>query len=69
MAFVLAALAIVVRLAIGPWYAFQRHRRPVIVTGTTIVTFLMVVPSQNTQNRARVRPITRPRAAPAAARR
>jgi low affinity Fe/Cu permease len=51
VAFVLAALTIVVWLATGPLFAFSDTWQLVINTGTTIVTFLMVFLIQNTQNR------------------
>jgi low affinity Fe/Cu permease len=51
LAFVLAALIIVVWLVSGPLFEFSDTWQLVINTGTTIVTFLMVFLIQNTQNR------------------
>jgi low affinity Fe/Cu permease len=51
LAFVLAALIIVVWLVSGPLFGFSDTWQLVINTGTTIVTFLMVFLIQNTQNR------------------
>lgn len=49
--FVLACAIIVVWLVTGPLFAFSDTWRPVINTGTTIITFLMVFLIRNTQNR------------------
>ena len=46
-----AALIIVVWAVTGPIFKFSDTWQPVINTGTTIVTFLMVFLIQNTQNR------------------
>ena len=51
MAFILAALAVVVWGLTGPMFGFSDTWQLVINTGTTIVTFLMVFLIQNTQNR------------------
>jgi low affinity Fe/Cu permease len=51
LAFVLAAVIIVVWLVSGPLFGFSDTWQLVINTGTTIVTFLMVFLIQNTQNR------------------
>jgi low affinity Fe/Cu permease len=51
LAFVLAALIVVVWLVTGPLFRFSDTWQLVINTGTTIVTFLMVFLIQNTQNR------------------
>ena len=51
MAFILAALVIVVWAVTGPIFGFSDTWQLVINTGTTIVTFLMVFLIQNTQNR------------------
>jgi low affinity Fe/Cu permease len=51
LAFVLAAVTIVVWLVSGPLFGFSDTWQLVINTGTTIVTFLMVFLIQNTQNR------------------
>ena len=51
MAFVLAALFILVWLVTGPIFHFSDTWQLVINTATTIVTFLMVFVIQNTQNR------------------
>lgn len=47
----LACGIIVVWLVTGPLFAFSDTWRPVINTGTTIITFLMVFLIRNTQNR------------------
>ena len=49
--FVIAVLVIVVWIATGPVFGFSDTWQLVINTGTTIVTFLMVFLSQNTQYR------------------
>src|SRR5438477_4437729 len=51
LAFVLAAATIAVWLVTGPIFGFSDTWRLVINTGTTVVTFLMVLLIQNTQNR------------------
>jgi low affinity Fe/Cu permease len=51
MAFMLAALSIVVWLGSGPLFGFSDTWQLVINTGTTIITFLMVFLIQNSQNR------------------
>ena len=51
MAFILAALIVLVWAASGPMFHFGDTWQLVINTGTTIVTFLMVFLIQNTQNR------------------
>ncbi|MDM7921142.1 MAG: low affinity iron permease family protein [Pyrinomonadaceae bacterium] len=51
LAFVMAALVVVVWGVTGPLFAFSDTWQLVINTGTTIVTFLMVFLIQNTQNR------------------
>ncbi len=51
IAFILAALVIVVWAVTGPMFQFNDTWQLVINTGTTIVTFLMVFLIQNTQNR------------------
>lgn len=51
LAFILAALVIVVWAITGPMFHFNDTWQLVINTGTTIVTFLMVFLIQNTQNR------------------
>jgi len=50
-AFAVAAAALVVWAALGPFYQFSDTWQLVINTGTTIVTFLMVFLIQHTQNR------------------
>ena len=50
-AFVGAAAIIVLWMLSGPIFDFSDTWRLVINTGTTIITFLMVVLIQNTQNR------------------
>ncbi|MGH2453512.1 MAG: low affinity iron permease family protein [bacterium] len=51
MAFVIAALVVVLWALTGPLFRFSDTWQLVINTGTTIVTFLMVFLIQNTQNR------------------
>jgi low affinity Fe/Cu permease len=51
LAFALAAATIVVWGVTGPVFRFSDTWQPVINTGTTVVTFLMVFLIQNTQNR------------------
>jgi len=51
MAFILAALAVVVWGLTGPMFGFSDTWQLVINTSTTIVTFLMVFLIQATQNR------------------
>lgn len=51
MAFLVAALTIVIWGAIGPFVGFSDTWQLVINTSTTIITFLMVFLIQNTQNR------------------
>jgi low affinity Fe/Cu permease len=51
VAFMVAALVIVVWAITGPLFHFSDTWQLVINTGTTIVTFLMVFLIQNTQNR------------------
>ncbi len=51
LAFLLAALIIVVWGITGPLFSFSDTWQLVINTGTTIITFLMVFLIQNTQNR------------------
>jgi low affinity Fe/Cu permease len=51
LAFILAALTIVIWALTGPLFQFNDTWQLVINTGTTIVTFLMVFLIQNTQNR------------------
>ncbi len=51
LAFLLAALVIVVWAATGPLFHFGDTWQLVINTGTTIITFLMVFLIQNSQNR------------------
>ncbi len=49
---IVAAFLIIVLWAFtGPIFDFKRHLAIIINTGTTIVTFLMVILLQNTQNR------------------
>jgi low affinity Fe/Cu permease len=50
-AFLLALTVIVVWIVTGPVFNYSDTWQPVINTGTTIVTFLMVFLIQNTQNR------------------
>jgi len=49
--FMLAVLVIVIWAVTGPLFGFSDTWQLVINTGTTIITFLMVFPIQNTQNR------------------
>ena len=51
MAFIVAAVIIVIWAATGPIFHFSDTWQLVINTSTTIVTFLMVFLIQNTQNR------------------
>ena len=51
IAFLLAALVILVWIVTGPMFNYSDTWQLVINTGTTIVTFLMVFLIQNTQNR------------------
>lgn len=51
IAFLLAALAIIIWAITGPLFNYSDTWQLVINTGTTIVTFLMVFIIQNTQNR------------------
>jgi low affinity Fe/Cu permease len=51
LAFIIAALGIVVWAATGPLFGFGDTWQLVINTSTTIITFLMVFLIQNTQNR------------------
>jgi low affinity Fe/Cu permease len=51
LAFILAALVIIVWAASGPLFKFSDTWQLVVNTGTTIVTFLMVFLIQNSQNR------------------
>ena len=51
VAFMLAALSIVVWLGSGPLFGFSDTWQLVVNTGTTIITFLMVFLIQNSQNR------------------
>jgi len=51
LAFILAFLVIIVWAVTGPIFGYSDTWQLVINTGTTIVTFLMVVLIQNTQNR------------------
>jgi low affinity Fe/Cu permease len=51
MAFVVAALIVVVWALTGPAAGFSDTWQLIINTGTTIITFLMVFLIQNTQNR------------------
>ena len=50
-AFVLAVVVIIVWAATGPVFHFSDTWQPIINTGTTIITFLMVFLIQNSQNR------------------
>ncbi|MGB9476542.1 MAG: low affinity iron permease family protein [Candidatus Udaeobacter sp.] len=50
-AFTIAVVVIVIWAATGPTFHFSNTWQLIINTGTTIVTFLMVCPIQNTQNR------------------
>ena len=49
--FGIAVLTVIAWAATGPVFGYSDTRQPVINTGTTIVTFLMVFLIQNTQNR------------------
>lgn len=49
-AFVAAVLLIVAWLISGPFFGFSETWQLIINTGTTIITFLMVVIIQHTQN-------------------
>lgn len=51
LAFLLAAVVVLVWLVTGPLFNYSDTWQLVINTGTTIVTFLMVFLIQNTQNR------------------
>src|SRR5262249_16837551 len=51
VAFIVAVLAILAWVALGPVFRFSDSWQLVINTATTIVTFLMVFLIQNTQNR------------------
>ncbi|HET9699161.1 MAG TPA: low affinity iron permease family protein [Terriglobales bacterium] len=51
VAFVLAALSVIIWAFLGPRYGYSNTWQLVINTGTTIITFLMVFLIQNTQNR------------------
>ncbi len=51
LAFLVAAVVIVVWAVTGPIFGFSDTWQLVINTGTTIITFLMVFVIQNTQNR------------------
>ena len=51
LAFVLAALSVVVWAFLGPRHHYSDTWQLVINTGTTVITFLMVFLIQNTQNR------------------
>ena len=51
IAFLLAALAVIVWAATGPMFRYSDTWQLVINTSTTIITFLMVFLIQNTQNR------------------
>jgi low affinity Fe/Cu permease len=51
VAFVIAAVLVIVWAASGPFFHFSDTWQLVINTSTTIVTFLMVFLIQNTQNR------------------
>jgi low affinity Fe/Cu permease len=51
LAFVIAALVVIVWAISGPLFKFSTTWQLVINTGTTIVTFLMVFLIQNSQNR------------------
>lgn len=50
-AFVIAVAAILLWAAAGPYEHYSENWQLVINTGTTILTFLMVILIQNTQNR------------------
>jgi low affinity Fe/Cu permease len=51
LAFIIAALIIIVWAVTGPLFKFSDTWQLVVNTGTTIVTFLMVFLIQNSQNR------------------
>ncbi|MPZ48366.1 MAG: low affinity iron permease family protein [Dehalococcoidia bacterium] len=51
LAFLLAALVVIVWAVTGPLFGFSDTWQLVINTATTVVTFLMVFLIQNTQNR------------------
>ena len=51
LAFILAALIVLLWLISGPVFQFSDTWQLIINTGTTIITFLMVFLIQNTQNR------------------
>ncbi len=51
LAFMLAALIVLLWLISGPVFQFSDTWQLIINTGTTIITFLMVFLIQNTQNR------------------
>ncbi len=51
IAFIVAALVVIVWAVSGPFFGFSDTWQLVINTGTTIVTFLVVFMIQNTQNR------------------
>src|SRR3954470_23694708 len=51
VAFILAALGVVIWAALGPVFEYSAGWQLVINTGTTILTFLMVFLLQNMQNR------------------
>lgn len=51
IAFILAAIAIVLWALSGPFFHFSDTWQLVVNTSTTIITFLMVFIIQNTQNR------------------
>jgi low affinity Fe/Cu permease len=51
VAFIIAAIVLLVWAASGPLFHFSDTWQLIINTGTTIVTFLMVFLIQNTQNR------------------
>src|SRR5436305_5437 len=53
-AFLACVLLVRIWGAAGPAFHFSETRRLVINTGTTNITFLMVSPIQNTQNRAAI---------------
>ena len=50
-AFAIAALAVILWAASGPFFDYSNTWQLVVNTSTTIVTFLMVFVIQNTQNR------------------
>lgn len=51
LAFILAALVVIIWAVTGPMFHYSDTWQLVINTGTTIVTFLMVFLIQNSQNR------------------